>query len=356
MTTRILPLIGGRSTEHDASVHSWFGLLADVERRAPALVIEELFFFTRDGAIRHHRGALPRSYEALAAGTPASFGDFLAIARDPARGYLFSLLHGNEGEDGAWQGVAEVCDLRGSFGSVFASSVSMNKWAQAILARDLCDGAVRIPRTFRIDRANAATAIPAALAALAGAPCILKPNRMGASLLTTRFDDPTAARLAAAVDEILTYDPDALLQEFVHGSEYTVGCIEDGATITSLPVIRVSTERGFLGHEEKHGGGPAPDVELYPTDTALTTALKRASERIFREIGFHLMCRFDFIVTAAGDVYFLEANAMPGLSLHSAFPRMLALVGLDRVDLVLASIRSTDTAAARRKVLPYVIH
>lgn len=57
--------------------------------------------------------------------------------------------------------------------------------------------------------------------------------------------------------------------------------------------------------------------------------LHRDGERYTRSA-----CHLSPIVAPNGTIYFLEADTFSGLSLRSAFPRMLCAVGLDRVDMV----------------------
>jgi len=211
-------------------------------------------------------------------GASITFSRFLDHVRAyPPNVFLFSLLHGNEGEDGAWQGVAEVCDLKGTFGSVFASSVSMNKWAQAILAREICGDECKLPRTWLLAPWNLQTRLQAAVVELQDKPFIIKPNQMGASLLTELYRNPLQSCVEAHLREIFAFDRGALLQEYIEGVEYTVGCIELEDGIKHLPVISVRPERGFLGHREKHKNDVKLDVTMHTDDNDLTLTLKRLS-------------------------------------------------------------------------------
>src|SRR5262245_4691984 len=106
--TRIVALVGGRSTEHDASYHSYLGLLAALRSRPEVVELAAVCFLSRRGVGYVHRAPpWPTSYEALSAGQPLSTAE-LALELSRLGHFVFSLLIGNEGEDGAWQGVAEV--------------------------------------------------------------------------------------------------------------------------------------------------------------------------------------------------------------------------------------------------------
>ena len=118
--------------------------------------------------------------------------------------------------------------------------------------------------------------------------------------------------------------------------------------------IEALTRDSFLSHHEKHRETGATAC-LIEDDTSLTSRLKDASLILFEAVGFTTMCRFDFIVGADDDVYFLEANALPGLMAGSVYPTMLAAAGISFPDIVAASIEEARARTPRRKVLPYTI-
>lgn len=348
-------LAGGRSTEHDASVHSCLQVLRDLEAGSGhGLRLTALYYLDRAGQPCVHRPpGWPRTPRELAQGRPLTR---VGLLEELSRGgeYIFNLLHGNEGEDGAWQGVAEVLDLPGSFGPVAAAALTMDKWAQSLVAVGACGGELRMPRTWRVDAPLRDGAVERIAAELAGLPAVVKPNRMGASHLARRLDPATGELLARAAEEIFVYDPQALVQEYVEGREYTCGCIERGGEVVALPVVEAVTADGFLGHDEKHRAGRVTP-RLFLADDGETARVKEASRQLFAAFGLEGMCRFDFIARADG-LYFLEANSIPGLMGGSVFPRMLQAAGLDRADLIACCMDAYARRPAREKRLCYEVH
>ncbi|MEV4442379.1 ATP-grasp domain-containing protein [Streptomyces sp. NPDC049577] len=358
MTQKILLLLGGRSTEHDASLHSYRRLRAAIEAAPGRLALAGVAYLTREGGYRHFdAGPWPGTEEELRAGAALPLHEGLRRLADSGA-FVFSLLHGNEGEDGAWQGVAEVLGLRGSFGPVLASALGMDKRLQAVVARDLVPG-LRTPRTWLLPPAAAQD--PAAREAWAariterldGRPAVVKPNRMGASLLAALVTEPAGAALAEAAARVLPYDDQVLVQEFVEGAEFTCGVVRAGGRTLALPVVEAVTAQGFLGHREKHEDGLVRPV-LHTEDTEVTRRVKEASVRLFDEMAVFGFARLDFLVRD-GELYFLEINTLPGLMDGSAFPRMLEAAGLGLADLVEECAAEYARRPVRDKVLPYRI-
>lgn len=348
-------LVGGRSTEHDASLISYQGVLQDLQKRIDhGLKLTRVYYISREGQIYyHHQAPWPVTEVELKKGYLVSLGELI----DTLRGediFHFNLLHGNEGEDGAWQGLAELSDLQGSFGSVFASAITMNKWAQSILATSVCTSRLRHPRMWRITEFDNDKTIERIITEINGDYCVVKPNRMGASHLTELYKGLTKKQLLNLYRELSYYDPEVLIQEYISGVEYTVGCIEQYGEVIALPVIEAKTSRQFLGHKEKHQKGRVKAL-IYHDDNDITAELKEISRELFRKFDLSVMCRFDYIVSESGVPYYLEANSIPGLMPGSAFPKMLEAVSLDLVDLIRFSIEAMERRAKREKVLCYNI-
>lgn len=345
-------MVGGRSTEHDASLHS-YASVRDALRGSTRVDVTGVVFIDRIGGVELHQGMPDPS---LLRGTVVDGvrpEDILRHLREAP--HIFSLLHGTEGEDGCWQGVAEVFDLRGNFGSVDAAALAMSKVAGAATAAALVCG-IRTPDTYvvRTDRPEEDLAL--AIAGLAGRSCVIKPNSMGASLLTRFIQRPDAGLLRDAATAIAPFDRLALVQEYVMGREITVGVVDRGEEIEVLPPARASFSGPILGHHEKHARDVGVVVDWPDPHSEPGRALMAISRRLFEMMGLTLWGRFDFVVRDdSSEIFFLECNLMPGLGAGSIYPVMLARAGWDLEDLVLFSTRSRSTRSSTSKVLAYEI-
>lgn len=324
-------------------------MLADVTGR---LAIAGVYYVNfQHGVHVHHSPPWPRSAEELAA--PAAeplLAAVAALAR--SKWPVFSLLHGTEGEDGAWQGLAEVAGLQGSFGSVLASALAMNKFTCSVLATSIVP--VRMPRTVVLDAGSRDADLRRAIEMLGSGPAIVKPNSMGSSLLTGRYDSLDLATLRHLRDELLFYDSHLLVQEFIRGEEYTAGCLETDRDIVVLPMVKAVTAGGFLGHAEKHRRGLVR-TEMINDQADIAERIRGISKDLFHRLGFLGMCRFDYLLGQDGELFFLEANTLPGLASGSAYTLMLKAAGYSIVDLIQACISASRSRPPRRKLLRYAV-
>ncbi|MFJ9466664.1 D-alanine--D-alanine ligase family protein [Streptomyces caniferus] len=348
MPLKITLLVGGRSTEHDASLHGYHHVLNELRKEPDRVSVESVFYVDRTG--RAHvfaHGPWPESQKELCGGEvlPLTAAAELLRANDS---FVFSLLHGNEGEDGGWQGLAEVLGIRGNFGPTLASALGMNKYLQASLAAALLPG-LRTPRSALV-RTESFDALRV-LQEVGPGPLVVKPNRMGASLLASCLHDPTEQALARVIAEVAPYDSQVLVQELVRGREYSCSLYWEEGGFVDLPVVEVVSQ-GFFGHEEKHMQGRAR-IELCD-ENPTAKVIRDYSQSLFEATEVATFARCDFLVRE-GETYFLEINTLPGLMSGSIFPMALAAVGRTITDLVVAAADDYNSRPARDKVKEYSI-
>jgi D-alanine-D-alanine ligase len=350
MPRPLVLLTGGRSTEHDASLHSYRHVLAEVCAERHRFALSAVVYVCRDGGARIFREApWPVDEAGLLAGQELPTIDAIRYLTG-CGAFTFSLLHGTEGEDGSWQGVAEVLGLRGSFGPVMGSALGMDKFLQSVVAASAVS-ALRCPPTTVVRRDDVESGLTLALTRFGDRDVVVKPNRMGASLLTEKLSGWTMPELAKAVSAIHEFDAEALVQEFVHGDEYSCGVLEEQGRPVALPVLRIETAQKFFGHAEKHHHDQAGvQVEATP----VTHRIQRAAEQLFRELKLFAWSRFDFIV-ADDQLFFLEANTIPGLMSGSLFPAMLRADGRSVGDLIELCVDAADSRQLVGKRLVYHI-
>lgn len=345
-------MVGGRSTEHDASLHS-YASVRDALRGSTTVAVTGVVYIDRNGGVELHQGMPDPS---LLRGTVVDVvrpEDVLRHLREAP--HVFSLLHGTEGEDGCWQGVADVFDLKGSFGSVDAAALAMSKLAGAATAAALVGG-LRTPDTYVVRTARPEEDFALATAGLAGRSCVVKPNSLGASLLTRFIERPDTDAVRDAVAAIAPFDRLALIQEYVIGREITVGVVDRGDEIEVLPPARATFSGPILGHHEKHARVAGVVVDWPDPHSEPGRSLMAISRRLFEMMGLTLWGRFDFLVRDdPREIFFLECNLMPGIGSGSIYPVMLARAGWSLEDLVLFSTRSRSARSSASKVLAYEI-
>lgn len=322
-------MYGGRSVEHDWSI-AMYNHFADVLNNAVDVSIspEFIYYISQSGDLLRlalNRDRLPKHDEFTTRAETYPLTSLAYILKNDSI-FVFSLLQGQDGEDGQIQALAQFYDVPGSFGDKTAAMLSADKYLQGLIANRLCPDLTSIP-TIHVSQGDLDAGIAEALMYLAG-PCVLKPNTLGGSFLTECVDNLSEEGLRSYSERIAAYDASFLVQQRIVGTEYTCGVLINRHEVTVLPVARINNPTGFLGYDQKTQKG-SYTVEFHKIENNLQTRISSISTKIAREFRLHTFGRLDFIVDDHQRVYFFEVNVVPGLTAGSIFPMMLAKAGFD---------------------------
>ena len=195
-------------------------------------------------------------------------------------------------------------------------------------------------------------------------PLIVKPNREGSakgiwasSVVTTPEE---AARQVQRV--LARYAQPALVEEFIEGTELTVGLLGDEV----LPLLEIdfsscegSGERFYSWRMKEFQGDRAR--RLTPTfwcparlAPAVAAGVRAAARCAHDVLGCRDLSRVDVRLAADGTPYVLEVNPLPGLDPEeSNYPMMARAAGLDYPALL---ERLVQSAAARCSLTASILH
>lgn len=328
-------LYGGRSTEHDASLKSKDNFYNNLDKKQ--FNIEELIYVDRDGYIYINDKLI-------------TFGELVDRMKSNKNISYLNLLHGQEGEDGSWSGICDINNINGTFETVHTSSILMNKYEQsAVVAFSLSN--ILIPQSELIKR-NEIEKLTEKIAKFKCEYIILKPNTMGASHFVKKIKTTKIDEIESLIKKIFEYDIEVLIQEFIHGEEYTCGVINYKNNIKVLPIIHAKSKYEFLDHLSKHNHG---NVECDFNDFEQSKVIEEMSKKIFTLFNVIGMCRFDYLINDLGEIYFLEGNLIPGFSNGSAFPMMLQKENISLTEFTINLFKAYETKKGVNKFLPYDI-
>jgi UDP-N-acetylenolpyruvoylglucosamine reductase len=130
-----------------------------------------------------------------------------------------------------------------------------------------------------------------------------------------------------AQEQCLKYDTRILVEEYIQGSELTVGVVNDRA-LTPVEIVYPGEMYDYDAkytheHGETHYYCPPVNVSEAIQKTAMELALKFSHAVDARD-----MIRIDFIADKDGKLYILEGNTIPGFTSSSLLPKAAAYDGL----------------------------
>ena len=239
---------------------------------------------------------------------------------------VFPVLHGENGEDGAMQGLLQMAGIPYVGSHVAASAVAMDKTLTKLVVdnADLPQAAWLLVRSSeaeeRMDK------ILDSVEALFRYPVFVKPAGTGSSVGVSKATDRQTLRealLAAGA-----YDEKILVEEFIHGREIEVAVMGNDSPVASI-CGEIDSGADFYDYDSK-----------YVTDTSTAYIPARIPEevaeqvrdmavKIYKVVGAQGLSRVDFFVTYEGNrVVFNEINTLPGFTSISMYPKLFAASGI----------------------------
>ena len=313
-------IFGGKSSEHDVTVNEFNTFYRQYleyhTTQEASLQLSTVYYITRQGDVLITPVNLeqPSEFYWRESDNSVSLVDALRHMQN-TNDFLFCIVYGQFVEDGNLQGAATLLNLQGNFGSTLSCSLAMSKYhmQQFITATY---PALRTPHTLCFTEEDDFYQI---LKHFSDTEIIIKPNGLGSSVHTQKMRccSENFSEIEACIQNIFNYDERVLVQKYLTGEEYTCYCLEHDGRIEALGVKKMTAVSGFLGFSEKYTLDKELDEVYYPNTAPLPHKIQKMllhSSKIVRNLGFRNMCRIDYILHTSGQLYLLEANALPCLS------------------------------------------
>jgi D-alanine-D-alanine ligase len=328
----IVVLAGGLSMERDVSLASG-SLIANALRDAGERAVlvdlyygiekEKMNFDDVSGRYEYKIPELAPDLDALIAGNGGRENpvgenviEFCKMA-DVA----FLALHGGVGENGKLQALLEMNGVRFTGSSSVGCMLSMDKIiSKELVAREGIPTAEWL--TNKDDRDELKNLIP----------CFVKPADNGSSVGVTKV--VSEKELNEALDEAEKFSDNVLVEKQVVGREFSVGILDGKA----LPPIEIIASGDFYNYKVKYQAGLAREICPAPLSEELTHKLQGYAERAHKILRLGAYSRIDFILDEGGEFFFLEANALPGMTPTSLLPQEAAASGMSYTELCLKLI------------------
>ncbi|MEA5060362.1 MAG: ATP-grasp domain-containing protein [Candidatus Pelethousia sp.] len=182
-------------------------------------------------------------------------------------------------------------------------------------------------------------------------PVIVKPNAEGSS---KGIPDMCIARTREELDALLErnaalYHEDMLVESFVKGREFTVGLIGNEADVTVFSPMEIVYVRTPSDGFKVYSYTVKQDYKQYiqyecpaSLDAPVEKRMKADAKKIFLALNCQDFCRIDFRLSEDGrDVYFIEANPLPGLAPdYSDYPMLAGFCGVPYDELIARILRA----------------
>ncbi len=349
---QVAVLYGGKSTEHEVSVHSAQTVVRVLTQKSeryqiyPIFIDKQGYWFLQKSCGPHQADDKPITPVL----TPETNLQALDGSWKAKIDVFFPVLHGTNCEDGTMQGFLETLDVPYVGCGVLASAMGMDKVVTKLLAQ--CAGVPVLP-FFPVHRRTSYDENQLrAWVEKQGLPVFVKPVRLGSSVGVRKVK--TLDELKPAIDFALQFDSDVMIEKGVdHAREIFCALYGQGADVKASACGELRMIAGeFFDYNAKYiveGGCETKVPADIPADTA--AKMRADSMAVFHALNGSGLARADFLMDKDGTYYFSEINTMPGMSETSLFPQLFEACGESYPQILDGLIEQAQAVYQRKKAL-----
>ena len=326
MRKHIAIIAGGDSSEHEVSLRSAAGIYSFLDKARYEVHIVRVR--GRQWEAEVEEGVL----------VPIDKNDFSYTYQGEKRTFDFGYItiHGTPGENGILQGFFELAHLPYSTSGVLVEALTFNKF---VLNQYLRGYGVRVPDSLLIRKGYEELVSDDEIEARIGMPCFVKPAADGSSFGVSKVKNKD--QLAPAIRKALLESEDVMVEQYVEGTEISIGCYKTRDKSVVLPATEVVTTREFFDYDAKYNGQVQ---EITPARIPEETArrVSQITSHIYDILHCNGMIRIDFIISheknengeVVDKVNMIEVNTTPGMTATSFIPQQVRAAGLSMTDVL----------------------
>lgn len=330
-------LFGGISPEHEVSLRSAEAVLNNIDKEKYNIFPVGI---TKEGNWILYGGD---DYSELPSQQWLNHPDNCNAAISPVRGQgllrfqgdrveqewidvVFPVLHGENGEDGAMQGLLQMAGIPYVGPHVSASAVAMDKTLTKLVADN-----AGIPQAAWVLVRNSELGkrideILRNIEAKFNYPVFVKPAGTGSSVGVSKANSRDTLR--AALIQAGRYDEKILVEEFIDGHEVEVAVLGNDSPVASV-VGEIDSGAEFYDYDAKYLTDTSVAYIPARVDETVAEQLRERAVQVYKAIGCRGLSRVDFFVTYSDNrVVFNEINTLPGFTSISMYPKLFQASGI----------------------------
>ena len=245
---------------------------------------------------------------------------------------VFPVLHGENGEDGAIQGLLQLAGIPYVGPHISASAVAMDKTLTKLVAENAGITQAKWLLVRNSELQHRMDDILTAVEEKFSYPVFVKPAGTGSSVGVSKAasrEELKDALLSAGV-----YDEKILVEEFIDGHEVEVAVMGNDSPVAS-EVGEIDSGAEFYDYDAKYVTDTSVAYIPARIPAEIAEELREQAVKVYSAIGCRGMSRVDFFVTYADNrVVFNEINTIPGFTSISMYPKLFVASGIPYNELI----------------------
>ena len=317
---------GGDSSEHDVSLRSAQGLYSFFDKEKYNVYIVDVK--GTDWHVDLNDGMT----------APIDRNDFSFVLNGQVVlfDYAYITIHGTPGENGLLQGYFDLIRLPYSTSGVLVEAMTFDKF---VLNQYLRGYGVSVADSMLIRQGYEEIVSDDEIEQRIGMPCFVKPAADGSSFGVSKVKNKD--QLAPAIRKAMMESPEVMVEQYLEGTEISVGCYKTKGKSVVLPATEVVTSNEFFDYDAKYNG-QVQEITPARLSAETTERVRQLTSHIYDILHCNGIIRIDYIIgkgvgsdgKETDKISMLEINTTPGMTPTSFIPQQVKAAGLNITDVL----------------------
>jgi len=309
---------GGDSSEHDVSLRSAQGLYSFFDKERYNVYIVDIK--GQNWHVELHDGTTTR--------IDRNDFSFMENGKVVLFDYAYITIHGTPGENGLLQGYFDLIDLPYSTSGVLVEAMTFDKF---VLNQYLRGYGVSVADSLLIRQGYEKLVSDDEIERRIGMPCFVKPAADGSSFGVSKVKNKD--QLAPAIRKAMMESPEVMVEQFLEGTEISIGVYKTKEKSVVLPATEVVTSNEFFDYDAKYNG-QVQEITPARLSETVTRRVREITSHIYDILHCNGIIRIDYIISKEGKISMLEVNTTPGMTVTSFIPQQVKAAGLSMTDVL----------------------
>ena len=312
---RVIAIVcGGDSSEHDVSLRSAQGLYSFFDKERYDVYIVDVK--GQNWNVELHDGTTAR----------IDRNDFSFVENGKAKrfDYAYITIHGTPGENGIMQGYFDLVRVPYSTSGVLVEAMTFDKF---VLNQYLRGYGI----SLLIRKGYEELVSDEEIEQRIGMPCFVKPAADGSSFGVSKVRN--ADQLAPAIRKAMMESPEVMVEQFLEGTEITMGIYKTKEKSVPFPITEVVTQNEFFDYNAKYNG-EVQEITPARISEDVARRVREITSYIYDILHCNGIIRIDYIISPEGKISMLEVNTTPGMTATSFIPQQVHAAGLNMTDVL----------------------
>ena len=237
---------------------------------------------------------------------------------------VFNAIHGDPGENGTLIAYFDMLGIKHTSAPFYQMALTFNKRDTLSVLKEY-----GIPTAISFYMHQRDDIVTDTIIKKVGLPCFVKPNRAGSSFGVSKVYKEE--NLKNAIEKAYEEDEEIIIESFLDGKEVSVGVIEYHNELIVLPITEIVSENDFFDYEAKYMG-KSKEITPARISQAEKELVEKQAKKIYQILNMKGFSRSEFIIVN-GVPYFLEINAVPGMTEESLLPQQAKVASISLSEL-----------------------